>query len=223
MRAAVNSSTNIGPVRIKAAELSDLDGMVFCHIAAFPGRFMTKMGPHWLEGLYSYFIKHDKAISLVAVDVSGKVLGFAVGGKTRVKKEFLRRAFIRYPHIILWRFLTSSLVRKRLVGLLFRKLGKLRADRSASNAAASESKATNVTNYGVLMSIAVYPKYQGTGIAGRLIESFREVSAERGYKILILYVINDNLRAIAFYKKHKWYEVSKLENSTEFRLDLTDK
>ncbi len=209
-----NNLANVGQIRIRKAELSDVDGIVSCHIVAFLGKFMTEMGPRWLESLCSYFIQHNEAICLVAVDVSGKVLGFAVGGKPRIRGEFLHKAFFRYPHIILWKFFTSSFVRKRLLAELFKKL---RINRSASKAATS---ASNTTNRGKLLSIAVFPEYQGTGVAGQLVESFREVSKERGYDILELYVFSSNTRAIAFYKKHGCYEVSKHKDSTKFRLDL---
>lgn len=219
MTVVENNFPNVGLVQTKGAELSDADGMVCCHIAAFPGQFMTEMGPRWLEGLYSYFIQHNEAICLMAVDVSGKVLGFAMGGKPGIRGEFLHKAILRYPHIILWKFFTSSLVRKRLLGELFRKLC---TGRSVSKAATLAPKTANPARCGTLVSIAVYPKYQGTGIAGQLAESFREVSKERGYDTLELYALNSNARAITFYKKHKWYEVSKHKGSTKFRLDLAD-
>jgi len=217
MRAVENKLPNVGLVRTKDAEISDVEGMACCHIAAFPGRLMTEMGSRWLKGLYSYFIRHNEAVCLVAVDVSGKVLGFAVGGKPGIRGEFLHKAILRYPHIILWKFFTSSIVRKRLFGELFRKL---RTGRSVFKAATLAPKTANPARCGTLVSIAVYPKYQGIGIAGQLAESFREASKERGYDILELYVFNSNARAIAFYKKHGWYEVSKHNSSTKFRLDL---
>lgn len=209
-----NKLVNIGQIQIREAELSDLDGMASCHVAAFPERFMTEMGLHWLKGFYSYYIRHNRGHSIVAVDGAGRVLGLAVGGKCGIRDKFLRKAFFLYPHVILWKFFTSSLVRKRLFAELF---DKLHTGRSASKEVASASKTTNRGN---LLSIAVYPEYQGTGIAGQLIESFQEAIAEVGYDFLELYVLSDNLRAIGFYKKHGWYEVGKYKNSTKFQVDL---
>lgn len=212
-----NNLANIGQILIRKAELSDLDGIASCHIAAFPERFMTEMGLHWLKGLYGYYIRHNSGLSIVAVDGAGKVLGLAIGGKPGIRGEFLHKAFFRYPHIILWKFFTSSFVRKRLLAELFKRL---RTDRSASKAAISAQKPRDMANCGSLLSIAVYPEYQGTGIAGQLIESFQEASAEEDYDFLELFVFSDNLRAIGFYKKHGWCEVGKYESSTKFQLDL---
>lgn len=212
-----NNMANVGQIQIREAELSDLDGMASCHIAAFPERFMTEMGLHWLKGLYRYYIQHNRGLSLVAVDGAGKVLGLAVGGKPGIRGEFLHKAFFRYPHIILWKFFTNSFVCKRLLAELFKKL---RINRSASKAAISAQKPRDMANYGSLLSIAVYPEYQGSGIAGQLIESFQKASAEKDYDFLELSVLNDNRRAIGFYKKHGWCEVGKHESSTKFRLAL---
>jgi len=220
MPAMENNLPNLGPIRIKQAEPSDVDGMARCHIAAFPGRFMTEMGPRWITGLYHHSIQHKGGISLVAVNEDEKVLGFAVGGDSSIREEFLHKAIFRYPHILLWKFFTSAIVRRTLLTELFRKL-HFRHRSSAPIASAPQT--SNAARIGNLLSIAVSPQLQGTGIADQLVESFQKASAERGYDILTLGVLTNNLRAVAFYKKHAWHEVHKYGSHTKFQLELTGK
>lgn len=220
MLAMGNYPTNLGPIRTKEAELSEVDGMVCCHIEAFPERFMTEMGPRWLRGLYSYFIQHDGGICLVAVDRTGKVLGFAVGGDPTIRDGFLRKAIFRYPHILFWKFLTVSIVRRKLLAELFKKFHIGR--RTSSSDVLEPQKADEVQSGG-LVSIAVLSQFQGTSIAGELIKSFQATSVEKGYDIMRLSVYTNNLRAIAFYKKHGWYEIGREQSSTHLQLDLTGK
>jgi len=212
--------TNIGPIRTTYAELSDIDGMVHCHIAAFPGQFMTEMGPRWLKGLYSYFIQHNGGICLVAVDRTGKVLRFAVGGDPTIRDEFLRKAVFRYPHILFWKFLTVSIVRRKLLAELFRKL---RIGRRTSTSTPLVPQTTNVTRSGDLVSIGVFPQCQGSGIAGQIIEEFRQAGVRRGYDVLRLSVRTDNSRAVAFYKKHGWIEAARDRSGVRFELGLRGK
>lgn len=212
--------SNIDSIQTRNAELTDVTGMMFCHIAAFPGRPMTEMGPRWLRGLYSYYIQHNEGISIVAVDGAGKVLGLAVGGKSGIRDEFLHRALFRYPHLLFWKFLTAGNVRRKMLTELS---SKLHIGRRTSTSPVSALQTTKATCCGSLLSIAVLPQYQGTGIAGWLIEFFQKVSIERNYNILRLSVLPNNHRAIAFYKKHGWYEIGRDETCINFLLDLSGK
>jgi ribosomal protein S18 acetylase RimI-like enzyme len=202
--------------RIKDAELVDLSGMVKCHITAFPGRFMTEMGPRWLYGLYRFFIRHPAGISFVGVDSTDKTVGFAVGGKPHIREQFLRIAIFRYSYLIFWKFFTKSMVRNAILKELAKKL-HLKCMSSSLEDSQQENSTARCSN---LLSICVFPEYKGTGIAGRLIESFQAACAAKGYDTIELSVVTDNARAIAFYKKHDWREVGKSGESTKFVLDL---
>ena len=203
-------------VSIKQAQIPNVSGMAHCHIFAFPGRFMTEMGPRWLSALYRFFIKHPGGVCYVAVDSAGQEVGFAVGGEPDIRQQFLRSAMLRYPHIILWKFLTSSLVRAVLLEELFKKLHLKREEISSEHIGTHKT----TTKCGNLLSICVLPDYKGAGIASRLIETFQKACAVKGYRRLTLSVLSDNSRAIAFYKKHRWYETGTTGASTKFALDL---
>jgi ribosomal protein S18 acetylase RimI-like enzyme len=211
----MNSDT-VKTVSIIEAQTDNVPGMADCHIAAFPERFMTRMGFKWLCGLYRFFINHAGGISYVAVDATGKVVGFAVGGEPDTRKKFLRFAMLRYSHIIFCKFITDSLVRAVLIEELLKKLHLKRA--TVSNDKGEEQRAGD--KCGNLLSICVLPDFRGTGVADKLIEFFQEACAAKGYKQLKLSVVSKNSRAIAFYKKHHWYETGTSSESTKFALDL---
>jgi ribosomal protein S18 acetylase RimI-like enzyme len=203
-------------VSIIQAQTENVFGIAQCHIFAFPERFMTEMGPRWLCALYRFYIKHLKGVCYVAIDSIGKVVGFAVGGEPDIREQFLRAAMLRYPHIIFWKFLTRPIVRTVLLGELFKKLHLKRQDNSSENADTDKTlpKCSN------LLSICVLPDYKGTGISNQLIETFQKACAARGYRRLTLSVLSENSRAIAFYKKHGWFETGVAGASTKFALDL---
>lgn len=217
MAEARTDSSTCNAIHIIAARPTDLPDMAQCHIIAFPKRFMAEMGPRWLCALYRFFLKHPNGISCVAIDATGKVVGFAVGGEPNMRDLFLHRAVFRYPHIIIWKFLTNPLVRRVLLKELTRKShSKCRPTTIPEN---TKTQGTT-TRRGNLLSICVLPDYKGTGIDGKLIRFFQLACTAEGYNHLMLSVTTDNLRAIAFYKKHGWRETGKSGKSIKFALNL---
>ncbi len=209
-------STADKTISIIKARPEHVAGMADCHLVAFDGRFMTEMGFGWLCALYRFFIKHPGGICYVAVDALGKVVGFAVGGEPDIRDQFLRFAMLRYPHIIFWKFVTKALVRSVLVRELVKKLHLKRTAVSAGN----DREQGTSDKCGNLLSICVLPDWKGSGIADKLLDSFQKACAAKGYKRLRLSVVSENSRAIAFYKKHLWYETGTSGESTKFAIDL---
>jgi ribosomal protein S18 acetylase RimI-like enzyme len=177
---------------------------------------MTEMGYHWLCALYRFFIKHRGSICRIAIDANGKVVGLAVGGNPHIRDEFLSTALLRYPHLIFWKFLSKRLVRRVLLQEL---AGKLRRKRTAAHSGDTKAPSAGIRS-GNLLSICVLPDYKGTGVAGKLIESFQLACAAEGYERLTLSVLSENSRAVAFYEKHGWRQSGKSGESTRFCLDL---
>ena len=205
-------------VSIIKAHQDNVAGLADCHIVAFDGRFMTEMGFRWLRALYRFFINHSGGVCYVAVNPAGQVVGFAAGGQPEIRERFLRFAMLRYPHVIFWKFVTSSLVRTVLLEELAKKL-HLKVS-AVSKEDVHEQKAGDKS--GSLLSICVLPDFKGTGVAGTLIETFQKVCAAKGYRHLTLSVVSENSRAIAFYKKHCWYETGASGQSTRLALDLNN-
>ena len=215
MQQTNNNSAGDAVKFIKAGPVH-VPGMVQCHINAFPGRFMTEMGYHWLYALYLFFIKHRGGICLVAVDTGEKVVGLAVGGDPNIRDEFLSSAMFRYPHLIFFKFLCKRPVRRVLLKELARKFNRSRAvDNSRDTKGQSD-----VIRTGNLLSLCVLPDYKGTGVGGKLIESYKLACADEGYQRLTLSVVSENTRAMAFYRKHGWRRSGTSGASIKFSLDL---
>ena len=203
-------------VKVTEAQEVHIPGMAQCHIKSFPERFMTEMGYHWLCALYRFFIKHHGGICRVAIDADGKVAGLAAGGNPHIRDEFLSSALFRYPHLIFWKFLSKRLVRRVLLKELARKLRRMRG---AAHSGETKKQSAGIRS-GNLLSICIIPEREGTGVGGKLIESFQLACKTEGYERLTLSVLKQNRRAVAFYKKHGWRQSGKSGESTRFCLDL---
>ena len=213
---SMNSEKN-QKISVVEARRGYVPWMADCHIAAFPGRFMTRMGFSWLCSLYNFFIIHRGGVCYIAANTAGRVVGFAVGGDPDIREQFLQMAMLRHLHIILWKFITDSLVRSVLVKEMLKKLRLKKATVSSDN----DREQEDCGKCGNLLSICLLPELMGTGIADRLIESFQKGCAAKGYNRLTLSVVGDNSRAIAFYKKHRWYETGAAGESKKFAIDLS--
>ncbi|MHC4216448.1 MAG: GNAT family N-acetyltransferase [Planctomycetota bacterium] len=209
-------STTGNSVCVKDARLVDLPGMVLCHRVSFPQSFMTEMGMRWLYGLYHFFLRHQFGISCVATDATGKVLGFVAGGKPGIRDEFLRIAIFRYVHIILWKFLTKSVVRQVLLAELFKKL-KLK---ETGEPVSEDQKDKESENSCGLLSICVLPEFRGKRIASKLIDYFKQICISKGYDRITLSALEGNARAIAFYEREGWRSTKKTGKSIKFSLEL---
>jgi ribosomal protein S18 acetylase RimI-like enzyme len=203
-------------VKITKAQEVHIPDMAQCHIKSFPGRFMTEMGHRWLCALYRFFISHNGSICQVAVDTDDKVIGLAVGGEQNIREEFLSSTMFHYLHLIFWKFLSKQLVRRVLLQELAGKLSRKYNDNHSVNIKTLNDEVRS----GNLLSICVLPDYEGTGVAGRLIESFQLACKAEGYQRLTLSVDKENSRAVAFYKKHGWRQSGINGESIRFVLDL---
>jgi ribosomal protein S18 acetylase RimI-like enzyme len=209
------NNTNDAVKVIKAREVH-IPGMAQCHIKSFPGRFMTEMGYHWLWALYRFFIKDQRSVCRIAIDVNGKVIGLAVGGEPNIRDEFLSTALFRYPHIIFWKFLSKRLIRHVLIKELARNLLRKKTATILKDTQSPNSKVRS----GNLLSICVLPECEGTGIGKRLIESFQLACKTEGYNRLTLSVLKQNSRAVTFYTRNGWHQSGISGESIRFVLDL---
>jgi len=207
---------NNDTVKVEKAKEVHIPGMAQCHIKSFPGYFMTEMGHHWLCALYRFFIKHNEGICHVAVDAEDEVVGLAIGGDPHIREEFLNSALFRYPYIIFWKFLSKRIVRRVLLQEL---AGKLKRKCTAPHSGETTASRNGIRS-GNLLSICVLPNCQGTGVGGKLIESFQLTCKAEGYQRITLYVDKENSRAVAFYKKHGWHQSGISGKSIRFVLDL---
>lgn len=160
------------PVKLRVARSEDVAAMTRIHLMAFPGFFLSFLGPRFLRVLYAATIADRTGVALVAHD-DHRILGFATG--TTEPSGFYRRLLVRRWWSFGWAAVGPALKRPRVIPRLlraFRKPGE------KSNAAEDPTA--------LLMSIAVAPDAQGRGVGRALIQAFRIACRDRGAKHLNL-------------------------------------
>ena len=84
--------------RVRDVGSGDLDTIVDVHAAAFPGYFLTQMGPRVLRLYYELVLDYEGRLMLVA-EREARVLGFVVGFRDPARFYGLmssrRRRFVR--------------------------------------------------------------------------------------------------------------------------------
>jgi ribosomal protein S18 acetylase RimI-like enzyme len=162
---------------------ADLQGVVQVHLAAFPGYFLSFLGPRFL------WLFYEEAVLLgevaVVAEAGETVVGFAVGSTSpgRFYKRLLQRRLVAFALAAL-----PAVARKPKVA--FRLLRALLMPRAARKA---EGTAT-------LASLCVHPSLQGTGLGKRLVHAFADESGARGADRLSLTTDKlDNDRTNRFY------------------------
>jgi ribosomal protein S18 acetylase RimI-like enzyme len=175
-------------VKYRNAKPADLNALVQLHRAAFPGFFLTSLGPWFLWLLYREFSNEEGGICIVAEDVSG-LLGFVAG--TAVPRTFFRAVLWRRGWVFALAAIPGLLRHPRLwfrkcVGALF-----YRGEHPES-----------MTGAGLLSSLAVAPQSAGKGVGQKLVDAFCDELRRRGVRSLYLTTDEvNNERANGFYRK----------------------
>ena len=179
--------------RIKSSDLTEVARV---HCAAFPKAALTLLGaeavrrysPWQLAGPHdSVFFGCKSDAALLGFCVAGKFNG-ALIGFLRQNGMFLARQVLLHPA-----FLSSSFFRQRCwmaVQLLFRFRRRPAAKRTNNG-------------FGIL-SIAVDPGSQHSGVGRLLMQECEKVARSRGCDEMTLTVACDNFQAIRFYEHAGW-------------------
>ena len=207
-------------VEVLEAGPEHFDGMVDCHVAAFPAEFLTMMGRRFLKAFYRFYAEQPEGICLAAVeDRSKRVVGLCIGGEPRLRSRFSHAYVPRYAFRIFYRALRSRFFRRRLLAVHF--AGLLRSIRRKAHLGGGADEhvppADPPGTWSSLLSICTHPDTRGRGVGKMLMEAFRADSAKRGYKSMRLSVHNDNEGAQALYRKCGWQEIGRTPEETYFQ------
>ncbi|HYE30663.1 MAG TPA: GNAT family N-acetyltransferase [Methylomirabilota bacterium] len=152
-------------VRIERITLDDVPRVVTAHIDAFPGFFLTTLGPGFLRAFYRAFTDEPTAISLKASSPEHPLLGFVVG--TVEPDGFFKRLLKRRW----WEFGThaamASLKNPAYTSRLLR-------------AVAYRGGPDRPEGFALLSSIAVLPAAQGKGVGKALVSEWKRLAVENG-------------------------------------------
>ena len=169
---------------IRSMRPEDVDAVVGLHVRAFPGFFLSSLGPAFLRLLYMGILSDPGGLACVA-ERDGELCGFVAG--VLEQRGFYSRLIRRRK----WRFAAASvpaLLRRPRIAL--RLLRALRAPALADESSASAC----------LLSIAVDPASEGKGIGARLVGEFCRRASAGGASLLCLTTDRDaNERTNAFY------------------------
>jgi GNAT superfamily N-acetyltransferase len=148
-------------------------------LEAFPGFFLSQLGPRFLFAMYKAFLMNSASIIFVCETSHSGVIGFVVGqtesgGGDRVHA-------VRYlPQFLL---AVIVVVLKNPLFIIRRLFARFFNFGHSPNIPCGEV---------VLRSIGVCPKYQGRGVASILVSAFESVASDRGAKNVYLTTDEEN-------------------------------
>ncbi len=176
-------------IQIHRLEHQHLKQAVEVHLKAFPGFFLSFLGPRFLTEFYRSFIEDDAGIGFVALDTSSEnVVGVVVGPLIPAGyfKRLLKRKWWAFCLASMSAVLKKPSVIKRLFRAVF-----YRGDTPA-----------NVEGLALLSSIAVSPDVQAKGLGSSLVRAFMDQVKRRGGRGVFLTTdAEGNDKVNRFYEK----------------------
>jgi ribosomal protein S18 acetylase RimI-like enzyme len=197
------------PFRYERMAQQHVPEVAALHEVCFEGYYLTRLGLAFLRAMYGWYVENPDAIAQVALDGSGRAVGF-VAGTTRAETyhvSLFREQGGALLAALAWRAVTSPVETVRLVWQ--RKDMARRAFSSMIGGGSQTSTPpTGQSDDGLhtasLVSIGVDPSQRRSGIGRRLSELFLQEAKERGCELVALSVREDNLAARRFYESLDW-------------------
>ena len=156
---------------VRSMTAADVREVVRVHMSAFPGFFLTFLGPGFLRELYRGIVADPAGVAFVT-EHGGAINGFVAGttDPSGFYSRLLKRRFLQFGI----QAAIATLRRPSAAPRLLRALG-----RSHEAPAATTGRAE-------LMSLAVLPSARRGGEGGKLVESFVTRSRELGSTTVFL-------------------------------------
>ena len=154
-------------VEVRPMAAADVEAVVRVHLAAFPGFFLSFLGPSFLRELYRAILADDEGIAFTARD-GERVIGFVAGsGSAGFYRRAARRRWLRFGLASAGALLRRPSIAPRLLRALY---------------APPETSAGGA----LLMSLAVDPHSQSRGAGKRLTAAFVAEARRRGAQAVVL-------------------------------------
>lgn len=174
-------------MKIRKAIVQDYKFFAVIHKTAFENFFLTLLGIDFLETYYKACIKYDDSIAICAVDEEDNILGFATG--CLHANQYHKKLILKNLYSFAIRGLMLILCRPKALLRLAMNLNKTPNPK--------EDK-----EYSELLSIAILPELNGSGLGEVLLTNFENEAFSRGSKKVTLTTdYYDNNRVLSFYKK----------------------
>jgi len=144
-------------IRLITMTRDHVESVVDVHRRSFQTFFLTFLGPRFLKLLYSEILTEPRSVAIVAVNESGKVIGFVAG--VSEQSGFYGRIARRRWFSFAIASVGAVLKRPTIIPRLFRALNQ--SNRSKSSLAQA-----------CLLSLAVDPTHEGRGTGRALVGEF---------------------------------------------------
>jgi len=185
----------------------DVEAMVNVHQAAFPGFFLSLLGPRFLWLFYRSFLEDFDGIGLVASNDDGSVLGSVVGPFR--PEEYFKRLLKRRWWNFFWASLPATVKKPGITCRLFRALWYR-----------GQSPARSQIPQALMSSVSVAPEFQGSGIGQALIRSWLTEVKRRGGQAAYLTTDAENNSAVNFfYQRLGWRLESSFTGAKKRRMN----
>lgn len=202
-----------GELTIRPVHAEDAGALAVLHQDAFPDFFLSSLGTAFLKQFYLGFADDDAAISTVAVNDAGEIVGSIVG--TTEPSGFFSRLLKR--RIIQFGLLSAreSLRRPRIIPRLLR-------------AVAYRGDAGSPIDGALLSSICVRSDQQGKGTGKQMIHAWTAAASATGASTAFLTTDADANEAVnTFYQRLGWvledtYETPEGRRMNRYARDLTN-
>ena len=152
-----------GELHIRRMGVSDVPEVVRVHLIAFPGFFLSFLGPRFLCLYYEECVRHGE-IASVAV-IQGQLAGFVMGSAhpAQFYSGLVKRRALRFAAVALPAVIKQPQIALRVARALTKPKDARRLDGTAT-----------------LMSLGVAPDQHGKGIGGKLVAAFLAEARARG-------------------------------------------
>ncbi len=176
---------------IRPATPADLPAVVAAHSAAFPGFFLTRMGPRFLGAYYRMVLESPEGILLVA-ESAGAVAGFVAG---IARPAAFYRAMMRRPWALGFPAMLRLVTRPRLLLDVAERVCRLGSSgHPQGHRGPSQARAK-------LASLAVLPSQRRLGLGRQLVAAFvAEAGLRQVAEVRLTTDAVDNQATHAFYE-----------------------
>lgn len=189
------------PIRIEKMTHDMIPAVIRIHLSVFQGYMNTRLGEQYLKNFFSWFHSYDKAITVVARNMDGAVVGYAIGAEEGYERQMSRDLiWCAAMNILLrpWLFFTSSIGNMVLnrFKIIFGPHKDIQSDSQASDGLPMKRM--------VLVGIGVIVSEQGKKIGQQLLAEFERQSQTLQKRMIVLTVYQTNQKARQFYERCHW-------------------
>lgn len=193
-------------VRICRMTLGMLEEVSDVHMQAFKGAMNTRLGRPYIRRFLHWFVKMEKAITLVAIINAGgkeQIVGYVVGAPSDYGKAMNRDLFwVASLSIFLRPWLFFSRQFRKTITARLMNLFRIQHDQSEKNDLPLPVMS--------LVGLGVVSNHQGRSIGKELLRSFEKQARDLHVGSLRLSVYPENSSARHVYEKCGWVPCEKL-------------